>query len=76
MAIQKGNASALLDVLNSRYGMKNDAALSRQLGVAPPVISKLRHGRLPVGAVFVLKIHDAFDMPIKEIREIAGIAAN
>jgi hypothetical protein len=35
----------LLDVLLQRHELKNDAALAVALAVAPPVISKVRHGR-------------------------------
>ncbi len=37
----------LLASLISRLSLKNDAALSRALEVSPPVISKIRHRRLP-----------------------------
>ena len=40
----------LLDSLIEKLHLKNDAALSRALEVAPPVISKIRHRRLPVQA--------------------------
>ena len=38
----------LLATLISKLSLKNDAALSRALEVSPPVISKIRHRRLPV----------------------------
>lgn len=41
----------LLDTLIVHLNLKNDAALSRALEVAPPVISKIRHNRLPVGCI-------------------------
>ncbi len=44
------NPNHLLDILLGKMQLKNDAALSRLLEVAPPVISKIRHHRLPVGA--------------------------
>ena len=40
----------VLDAIISRLRLKNDAALSRLLEVAPPVISKIRHSTLPIGA--------------------------
>lgn len=40
----------LLDVAMSRLSLKYDAALSRTLGVAPPMLRKVRHRRLPIGA--------------------------
>jgi transcriptional regulator with XRE-family HTH domain len=52
--------------------LKNDAALSRLLSVAPPVISKIRHGRLPVGASLLIRMHEETDISISELRELMG----
>ena len=62
------NENALLDLASEMLKAKNDAALCRALEVAPPVISKIRHGRLPVAAGMVLRIHLLTDMPIREIK--------
>jgi hypothetical protein len=62
--------TVLIESLKKLFDLKNDAALSRALGVAPPVISKLKGGLLEVGPAFLIKIHDAFDMPIKQIRAL------
>jgi hypothetical protein len=59
----------LLDTLLERGSLKNDAALARELNVAPPVISKIRHHLLPVGPTHILAIHEKFAIPVKEIRE-------
>ncbi|WP_295991662.1 hypothetical protein [Rugamonas sp.] len=68
--------NALLDKLLQLGDLKNDAALSRDLEVMPPVISKLRSGILRLGASMILRIHDAFDMPIHDIRALAaGVAS-
>jgi hypothetical protein len=48
----------LLDALIEKLSLKNDAALSRALEVAPPVISKIRHRRLPVGASLLIRMQD------------------
>ena len=61
----------LLDMLLDKPGMKNDAALARALEVAPPVISKIRHGRLPVGASLLIRMHEVFDVSIRELKRIA-----
>jgi len=37
----------------------------------PPAISKLRHGVSALTPALILKIHEAFDMPVKEIKRIA-----
>ena len=44
------NPDRLLDAIIVKLHLKNDAALSRALEVAPPVISKIRHRTLPIGA--------------------------
>jgi len=47
--------SKLCDALIAHHQLKNDAALSRLYEVAPPVISKMRTGKLPVGDSFVIR---------------------
>jgi len=65
----------LLNVLIEKLNLKNDAGLSRALEVAPPVISKIRNRRLPVGATMILRIHDKAGMQVNEIRQLMGVAA-
>lgn len=62
----------LLDTLLEKLQLKNDAALSRALEVAPPVISKIRHRRLPVGASMLIRMHEISDLSIRELRELMG----
>lgn len=62
----------LLDALIARLQLKNDAALSRALEVAPPVISKVRHRRLPVGASLLIRMHEVSDLSVGKLREIMG----
>ena len=62
----------LLDSLISKLQLRNDAALSRALEVEPPVISKIRHRRLPVGASMLIRMHEVTDMSIRELRVLMG----
>lgn len=62
------NENALLDLAAEMLKAKNDAQLARDLEVAPPVISKIRHARLPVGASMVVKLHEATGMTVREIK--------
>jgi len=62
----------LLGALIERLHLKNDAALSRALEVAPPVISKIRHRRLPVGASLLIRMHEVCDLSIKDLRSLMG----
>lgn len=61
----------LINYLRREYELRNDAELAKRIGVKPPAISKLRHGTSALTPAIILKIHEAFDMPVKEIRRIA-----
>jgi plasmid maintenance system antidote protein VapI len=60
----------LLDTLKEKYDLKNDAAISKTLEVAPPVISRIRNGKAPVSAELMIKIHETFGMPIADIKAL------
>src|SRR6266404_3843206 len=68
----KYDPNRLLDTLIEKLHLKNDAALSRALEVAPPVISKIRHNRLPVGASLLIRMHEVSDMCIRDLRYLMG----
>jgi len=60
----------VLDAIIQKLRLKNDAALSRVLEVAPPVISKIRHNTLPIGATILLRMHEVSDFSIRELRAL------
>ena len=62
------NANKMLDAVIAKLGLKNDAALSRRLEVAPPVISKIRHGRLRVGASILISLHETSNFSSDELK--------
>lgn len=62
----------LLESLIERLNLKNDAALSRALEVAPPLISKIRHRRLPVGASLLIRMHEVSQLSIRDLRQLMG----
>jgi len=66
----------LLESLIQKLNLKNDAALSRALEVAPPLISKIRHRRLPVGASLLIRMHEVSQLSIKDLRELMGDRRN
>jgi len=66
------NPNHLFDTLIARMKLKNDAALCRFLSVAPPIVSKIRHGRLPVGASMLIRMHEETNVSILELRELMG----
>jgi len=63
------NGNALLDSIIARQKLKNDAQLCRLLEVQPPVISKLRHGHVPIGASLLIRIHEETGMSIRELKD-------
>jgi hypothetical protein len=66
----------LLASLIGRLKLKNDAALSRALEVSPPVISKIRHRRLPVTGSLLIRMHEVTDLSIGELRLLLGDRRN
>jgi plasmid maintenance system antidote protein VapI len=60
----------LLDTLIERMHLKNDAELCRALEVQPPIISKIRHRKLNVGATILLRMHEKSNIPIRELKEL------
>jgi len=64
------NPNRVLDAIIEKLQLKNDAALSRALEVAPPVISKIRHNTLPIGATILIRMHEISDFSIRELRDL------
>ncbi|MGV3654269.1 MAG: hypothetical protein ACO1N5_08620 [Noviherbaspirillum sp.] len=72
VSAQPYDPNRLLDNLIERLQLKNDAALARSLDVAPPLISKIRHRRLPVGASLLIRMNEVSGLSIQELRKIMG----
>ena len=66
----------LLGSLIEKLNLKNDAALCRALEVEPPMISKIRHRRLPVGASMLIRMHEISGLSIEELRILMGDRRN
>jgi transcriptional regulator with XRE-family HTH domain len=66
------NPSALLDAVREKLDLKNDAALARALEVAPPLLSRIRHNKLPVGATLLVAIHELTGVPTRDLRALMG----
>lgn len=58
----------LLDAVHAKLGLKNDAALSRALGVAPPVVSKIRSCAICLSSSMLIRLHDLTGWTINELR--------
>lgn len=70
--MQRYDPDQLLASLIGKLNLKNDAALSRALEVSPPVISKIRHRRLPVTASLLIRMHEVSALTISELRQLMG----
>lgn len=66
------NPGKLLNAIMYHLKLKNDAALARTLHVAPPVISKIRSHRLPIGAFMLIRMHEVTNFSISELRACMG----
>jgi transcriptional regulator with XRE-family HTH domain len=60
----------LLDHIMKQHKFKTDRELGRLLELGASSISKIRHGKVPVLPATILKIHEATEMSIKEIRAL------
>ena len=69
---QRYDPDQLLAYLIGRLKLKNDAALSRAVEVSPPVVSKIRHRRLPVTASLLIRMHEVSTLSIAELRQLMG----
>jgi plasmid maintenance system antidote protein VapI len=66
------NPNHLLETLLVRLQLKSSAALSRALEIDPPLISKIRHGKLAVSAPLLIRMHEVSGLSIKELRALMG----
>ena len=64
--------NALLDSLKHILKLKNDAALSLALDVAPPVLSKIRHFRMGVSGAVLLRMHEVSDISVSDLQAMMG----
>jgi hypothetical protein len=62
----------LLDSVLDRLHLENDSALCDVLGIAPSVISDIRHMRQPVDAAMLVRLHELTDISISGLRNILG----
>lgn len=62
------NPNNLINKLIQLLKVKNDAALAYELDVAPAVISKIRHRRIPVGPSMLVRMHEISGLSVRELR--------
>lgn len=64
-----------VDWMLKKLECKNDAALCRKLEIQPPVISKIRHKKLPIGDSLLIRLHEETGIGTKQIKAEIGFAA-
>jgi len=62
----------VFDEVISRLRLKNDAALSRMLGIGCPTISKIRNRRIAGRDAVAVAIHEVCGMSFDEMRQLGG----
>lgn len=62
----------LLETLILVLGVRNHARLAKILQLAPPMVSKWRRNRLPITPDGYITMHEETDIPIVELRRMAG----
>lgn len=68
-----GSGDNFVDKLIDAMSLKNAAALAARLDVSAAVISKIRHGVLPVGASMLITAHEESGFSIAELKAFAGL---
>ena len=58
----------LLNAVREKLNLKNDAALCRVLEVEPPIISKVRNKKMPIGALLLIRMHEVSKLSIHDLR--------
>ncbi len=63
----------LLDYIREKFKINSDKDLAIALNLKRSYISKVRNGTMKVTPTLILHVHDATDMPIRQIKQIAGV---
>lgn len=63
---------ALFKRLCIRLGVRTYSALGAAIGLSPSVVSKVRNRKVAISSEILLKIHDATDIPLRELRRWMG----
>jgi plasmid maintenance system antidote protein VapI len=70
--VREYNPNKFLDAIRDNLQLKNDAALCRTLEIHPPLISKIRHGRLSISAALLIRIHEVTGLNIADLQFLLG----
>ncbi len=62
--------SKLLNLIISRFKLRNDCQLAEFLGTSAPVISKIRNGKFPIGDGLMIRIHEELGIHVRDIKAL------
>ena len=62
----------LIAFLVEKLALESDRALAKRIDISPASLSKIRNRKLPVGATFLIRSHEASDIPVKALRLLMG----
>jgi plasmid maintenance system antidote protein VapI len=62
-----------LDLIVERLGLRNDAQMSRKMGIGRLVINRIRHRKTPITADFMMLVHDLTGISIGDQRYMLGL---
>jgi hypothetical protein len=62
----------LLAAVSEHLNVKKDSELARALAISPPIISKIRHRKMVVGANLLIRMHEKTNFSIKKLRALMG----
>lgn len=65
-------ANAILNAVMYKMKLRNDRQLSGELGVKPPVISKLRNGHQALGPAVLVRLLELSDISLRELMGYAN----
>jgi transcriptional regulator with XRE-family HTH domain len=69
-ALPRHNANPLIDAAIKALGVRSDAKLAHYLGMSPPYLSKVRHGKLAAGPTLLVLLSEAMDVPTKQLKAL------
>ena len=58
----------LLDALIKIFGLKNDSALAGKLEISSSIISKIRHKKIAISGMVLLRMHEVSDLSLSDLR--------
>lgn len=62
----------LFNYLREKYKLEDDTQLSKRIGIARPIISRVRTAKQPLSGNHLIKINEKTGVTIKKMRELIG----